>query len=72
MSEYQKQSELGDKVKDRTVCFGMNFSRQSEVDVAYDSYYSAASGSDLAEEFSWADFGTQQFALLCCDEGSFD
>ena len=65
MSEYQNKT--GD-----AVCFDMSLSKQSEVNSAYESYYSTASGVDLAEEFSWADFGTQQFALLCCDEDSFD
>jgi hypothetical protein len=45
---------------------------QNEINAAYEWYYSTATESELAEEASWADFATEQFAAIYCDEAPFD
>jgi hypothetical protein len=46
----------------------MSLSRQSELDAAYENYYSKASEAELSEEASWAEFATEQLAAIYCDE----
>ncbi len=48
--------------------YSMSLSRQSELDAAYENYYSKASEAELSEEASWAEFATEQLAAIYCDE----
>ena len=40
----------------------------AEIDAAYKAYYDAASESELAEEFAWAQYAENEFAKLAVSE----